>query len=32
MPDSEFKIEEGDRVFVISMTPSVSKVRKLFVP
>jgi trk system potassium uptake protein TrkA len=25
MPDSEFKIEEGDRVFVISMTPSVSK-------
>lgn len=31
-PDSEFRIEEGDRVFVISMTPSVSKVRKLFVP
>jgi trk system potassium uptake protein TrkA len=32
MPDGEFEVEEGDRVFVISKTPSASKVRKLFVP
>ncbi len=31
MPDSEFRVEEGDRVFVISMTPSATKVKKLFV-
>lgn len=31
MPDSEFRVEEGDRIFVISMTPSASKVKKLFV-
>lgn len=31
MPDSDFRVEEGDRVFVISMTPSASKVKKLFV-
>lgn len=31
MPDGEFRVEEGDRVFVISMTPSASKVKKLFV-
>lgn len=32
MPDGELEIEVGDRVFVISGTPSISKVRKLFVP
>lgn len=31
MPDSEFRVEEGDRIFVISMTHSASKVKKLFV-
>jgi trk system potassium uptake protein TrkA len=31
MPDSEFRIEEGDRVFVISMRPTATKVKKLFV-
>lgn len=31
MPDDEFRVEEGDRVFVISMTPSATKVKKLFV-
>jgi trk system potassium uptake protein TrkA len=31
MPDSELKVEEGDRVFVMSMASSVSKVKKLFV-
>ncbi len=30
--DSEFEVEEGDRILVISGTPSVSKVKKLFVP
>lgn len=30
MPDSEFKVEEGDRVFVMSMITSASKVKKLF--
>jgi len=31
VPDSDFKVKEGDRVFVMSMPSVVSKVKKLFV-
>jgi Trk K+ transport system NAD-binding subunit len=31
MPGSDFKVEVGDRVFVMSMPNVVSKVKKLFV-
>ncbi len=31
MPENGFKVEEGDRVFVMAMPSAVSKVKKLFV-
>ena len=31
VPDDDFKVQEGDRVFVMSMPEVVSKVKKLFV-
>ena len=32
VPTEDFKIEAGDRVFVMSMPDIVSKVKKLFIP